>query len=244
MRTEPYKVFMGWDSREVLAYKVAENSILRTAKEPYAVQILPLQLGKLFGLLNRPTEMRGNQIWCPISNAPQTTEFSISRFLVPHLTRGWALFCDPDIVCMADIAELFYLADDKYAVMVVKHDYEPEDEIHMVDQVQVKIPRKNWASVILWNCNHPANKKLSLDKINGWPGRDLHAFKWLQDEEIGELPVAWNYLMGVYPTMPGIKLAHFTLGGPWLPGWEGSKVDYIWEAEYKKYKNEPVPQLL
>lgn len=238
---------MGWDSREVEAYNVAEYTFKLTSPD---VEVIPLKLKEL-PQLTRPIEWRGKQMWCPISEAPQTTEFSISRFLVPQLAKtGWALFCDCDMVCISDVAELFALADEKYAVMVVKHDYEPKDDIHMVDQIQVKIPRKNWASVILWNCDHPSNKKLTLEMINTLPGRDLHQFKWLKDEEIGELPLEWNYLVGVSGSSPDtewgydikdpIKLAHYTLGGPWLEGWERQPVDRLWMQAYTMYiQNHP-----
>jgi hypothetical protein len=135
--------------------------------------------------------------------------------------------------------------------MVVKHNYEPQDEVHMVDKIQVKLPRKNWASVILFNCDHPANQKLTLEVINTWPGRDLHQFKWLKDEEIGELPVEWNYLVGVSGTSPTtkwgqdiqdpIKLAHFTLGGPWINRWDKQPTDRLWQEAYIDYiTNKPV----
>jgi lipopolysaccharide biosynthesis glycosyltransferase len=241
------RIYMGWDSNEQLAFNVAAHSFYKHNKD---TDVIPLKLNEL-PELTRPIEMRGNQMWCPISDAAQTTEFSISRFLVPHLAKtGWALFCDCDVVCMADIQEIMQYADPKYAVLVVKHNYEPQDEVHMVDKIQVKLPRKNWASVILWNCDHPANKKLTLEVINTWPGRDLHQFKWLQDSEIGELPVEWNYLVGVSGTSQDtkwgqdikdpIKLAHFTLGGPWIERWDKQPTDRLWLEAYVDYMGSKV----
>lgn len=223
---------MGWDSREKLAYDVAAYSFKE--QNGKKLQIIPLELANL-PQLTRPIEWRGNQMWCPISDAPQTTEFSISRFLVPHLTnhKGWAMFMDCDVINTAPLEELFALTDDKYAVMVVKHNHIPTEDVHMVDQVQVKIPRKNWASMILFNCAHPSNKALTLDVINTWPGRDLHQFKWLQDEEIGELPQAWNYLVDVNEGND-IKIAHYTMGGPWINGWEPKDSDKLWNDTHKK----------
>lgn len=223
---------MGWDSRETLAYDVAQKSFLEHNPK---VQIIPLELSHLQHLLTRPVEHRGNQMWCPISQAPQTTEFSISRFLVPHLNnhKGWAMFIDCDVVALADVAELFSLVDDKYAAMVVKHDYEPKSDVHMVDQVQIRMPKKNWASMILFNCAHPSNRALTLEVINTWPGRDLHQLKWLKDEEIGAIPQAWNFLIDENEG-EDVKIAHFTLGGPWIKGWQSVPSDKLWNDTHDR----------
>jgi lipopolysaccharide biosynthesis glycosyltransferase len=225
-------IFIGYDSREREAYDVAKFSIQRRASK--APMIFPLKLHALQQwLLTRPVEMRDGKMWCPISQAPMATEFAISRFCVPHLrSKGWALFVDCDIICLADINELFALADDKYAVMCAKHDYTPTGTTKMDGQPQTTYNRKNWSSIVLWNCAHPSNKKLTVEVLNTWPGRDLHAFKWLDDSEIGELPKEWNYLDGVYPfPNPDIKLAHLTNGGPFNKGWKGGQMDQMWLME-------------
>lgn len=222
------KVYIGWDPRETQAYDVAKWSIKQHSEN---VDIEALKLSEIKHVFNRPIEWRGNQMWCPISQAPQTTEFSTSRFAIPFLTKGWALFVDCDVVCKADISELFSLAEDKYAVMVVKHKQKVgAGEIKMVDQASVYYNRKNWSSVMLINCDHPANQRLTVDDINAWPGRDLHAFKWLRDEEIGELPLEWNHLVDVSDAeeIDNAKILHYTLGGPWLKGWQEKKSDWQW----------------
>lgn len=239
---------MGWDSREILAYEVAEFSIMRHASLPHLTKIIPLKLEDL-PLLKRPlVKLENGNLWCPISEASVSTEFSNSRFMIPFLTKGWALFMDCDMVNQVDIKQLFDLRDDKYAVMVVKHKHESGDDMHMVDIPQLYYNRKNWSSVILWNCDHPANKKLTLEMVNTLPGRDLHRFCWLEEEEIGSLPVEWNYLVDVSPIGPTlhsdpektVKMFHFTLGGPWIKGWEPQDSDPWWEAEYKLYQNSNV----
>lgn len=221
------KVYIGFDYREELAYEVAKSSIELRSQ---TAEVIKLKLQEQ-PLLTRKVEMRGNQMWCPISEAPVGTEFTFTRFLIPHLTEGWALFVDCDIILLDDISKIFELADDKYAVMCVKHDYVPKEEIHMVDQIQTKYARKNWASVMLFNCDHHANNRLTLEAINTWPGRDLHGLRWLKDEEIGELPKEWNHLVDVNEPNPNAKLLHYTLGGPWLQGWERKDSDYNWELE-------------
>jgi lipopolysaccharide biosynthesis glycosyltransferase len=222
------KVYIGWDPREAQAYDLAKWSIKQYSEN---VDIEALKLSEIKHVFNRPIEWKGNQMWCPISQAPQTTEFSTSRFAIPFLHRGWALFVDCDIICKADISKLFTLADDKYAVMAVKHKQKVGTaEVKMVDQASVYYNRKNWSSVMLINCDHPANERLTVDDINAWPGRDLHAFKWLRDEEIGELPEEWNYLVEVSDPekIENAKILHYTLGGPWIRGWQAKESDRYW----------------
>jgi hypothetical protein len=158
-------VYLGFDHREPESYRVATKSLLQNARHP--VHITPLNIHKLAesGLLRRPQDTRG-QRYDLLSNAAASTEFAISRFLVPILAQtGWALFADSDVVFMADVAELFALADDQYAVMVVKHEYTPQEGTKMDGQAQLVYGRKNWSSVVLWNCDHPANKRLSLADV-------------------------------------------------------------------------------
>jgi lipopolysaccharide biosynthesis glycosyltransferase len=220
------RVFIGYDPREKAAFEVAENS-LRAHRWDAAT--IPLRLDRLAssGLLRRSMDARG-QLYDLPSNAPCSTEFAISRFLVPILCQsGWALCVDCDVVFLGDVAELFALADPTKAVMVVKHQ-QAGGGMKMDGQVQTHYARKNWSSVVLWNCDHPANRRLSLQDVNERPGRDLHAFYWLADSEIGELPGKWNWLVGVQPMPADAKIAHFTLGGPFTPGWQGAEHDEIW----------------
>lgn len=224
-------VYLGYDSREDLAWRVARDSIARRCSGP--LKVIPLRLKNL-GMLTRPVEWKEGQLWCPVSKAPMSTEFAVSRFCIPFLQdEGWALFADCDILCWTDINEIFALADDKYAVMVVKHDQESGSDTKMDGQIQTYYNRKNWSSVVLWNCEHPANKGLTEVRLNQWPGRDLHAFKWLKDEEIGELPQHWNWLVNVTPGEPEKRgIWHYTLGGPWFQkNWEWHPYDGAWEEE-------------
>jgi hypothetical protein len=207
-------VYLGYDHREPQSYSVAISSLLRHASEP--VHVTPLNIHKLAetGLLRRPQDTRG-QRYDIISNAAASTEFAISRFLVPILAQtGWALFADSDVVFLGDVAELFRQARPEYAVMVVKHDQEPDGRDKMDGQRQLAYGRKNWSSVILWNCDHPANKRLSLGDVQERRGLDLHQFYWLHDAEIGELPREWNWLVDVQEKPQAPKIAHFTLGTP------------------------------
>lgn len=218
-------VFIGWDDREQDAYRVAVSSLNHHSSVPLSIK--PIKLSEVRDILYRPVIRKGNQLYCPISQAPMATEFAISRFCVPFLQKsGWALFMDCDVLVRADIEELFRLADDKYAVMVVKHKQEKGPDTKMDGQMQTFYKRKNWSSVVLWNCSHPAHTALTLDALNTWPGRDLHAFCWLKDDEIGELPAVWNYLVGA----TDIKIAHMTLGTPNVKGYENCQFADEWRA--------------
>jgi len=232
-KAEPLRIFMGWDSRELEAYKVAVRSLRRHTTRPLDITPLVLPKLELAGLMRRPRRpgVAPGSLWDTISDAPMSTEFAISRFLTPILAQsGWALFMDADMVALADVAELFALADDDKAVMCVQHEvnWPAGHAVKMDGQPQVAYLRKNWSSVMLFNCDHPKNLGLNLDMINGRPGRDLHAFCWLDDHDIGALPGEWNWLVNVEPRPAAPKLAHFTLGGPWFPDWKRQPHDDIW----------------
>jgi len=230
-------VYLGYDPREDIAFKVAEHSLLARASED--VQVTPLEARHLseVGLLWRTVVYQQGQMWDVISEAPQSTEFAISRFLTPIIQeQGWALFADCDVLFLDDVKNLFDLADPQYAVMCVKHNYKPRDGLKMDSQAQTLYNRKNWSSVMLFNCDHPSNAALTTEVVNSVPGRDLHRFFWLQDHEIGDLPKEWNCLVGEHGyDIDTAKIAHFTLGGPWLGGTNGEEADAVWLAEHKAY---------
>jgi hypothetical protein len=224
----------GWDPREVIGFQVAQFSAIRRTSEP--LRFIPLIETALRrrGLYRRPHEQRNGQLWCPISNAPMSTTFACSRFLTPWLVDSdWVLFCDfADMLFLADPAELFALSDDRFAVMVVKRLQVPVEDTKMDGQAQTIYQRKNWSSVCLWNRRHPANAKLTLEMVNTLPGRDLHRFCWLEDAEIGDLPLEWNYLAGIdgdIATRP--NLLHYTLGLPTMAGYERGPWADVWLRE-------------
>ncbi len=234
---------MGYDPRERLAYEVAKHSIESRTGNDVSIEPLDLQDLRARGLYYRPTEKDGEQLWDLISNAPMSTEFAISRFLTPYIgKRGWVLFMDCDMVVQEDIIELFKLADDRYAVMVVKHNHQPEEteKFHDAGMIQTTYPRKNWSSVILFNCDHPANQALTVEKVNTEKGLWLHGFRWLKDEEIGELPQEWNFLVDVNKgDLTKQKNLHYTNGSPaWGDKWESRPSDVIFNKELKSMKED------
>ncbi len=232
-------IFMGYDSRQADAFAVGRQSVLRYCDD---IPIQALCQGELraAGLYSRPQSTRNGQMWCDISDAPMATEFANSRFLTPFLAgSGQALFIDCDMLARTDISELFRHNDPSKAVMCVQHpDYEPGETIKMDGQMQTRYKRKNWSSCMLFNVDHPANKRLTIEMVNGLPGRDLHRFCWLHDDEIGELPAEWNWLEGI--SDPGIipSLVHFTRGLPHLPGYENSAYAPEWFTERRMWLSE------
>lgn len=224
------KVFIGYDDREHEAFVVAAKTLRQVTNgeiEPEAIEASKLTDQ---GLLRRLADHRGGQDYDLVSNATKSTRFAISRFLTPLLAQdGWALFVDCDVVFREDPRHMLQEIDHDKAVHVVKHEYVSNAEWKMVNQRNTAYPRKNWSSVMLFNVDHPAHRRLSLRDVNERPGRDLHRFYWLHDNEIGSLDPRWNWLVGEQPPAEG-GIAHFTLGGPWLQGWVPHDHDEIWKA--------------
>jgi len=223
------RVYVGYDPREEPAVDVA----CRTLKKVSGITAELLRSDRLAdaGLLWRITDHRGGQAYDLISNAPKSTAFAASRFLTPILCQsGWALFTDCDVVFLRDPREMVNEIEFGKAVYVVQHDYTPASHWKMDSQVQTHYARKNWSSVMLFDCGHPANRRLSLHDINTRPGRDLHGLYWVNDAEIGALDPAWNWLVGEQPRPERLGIAHMTLGGPWIEGWKGGEFDAEWFA--------------
>lgn len=225
MPTPPFKVFVGWDPDQMRACRIAQDSL--HAHAPSRHDVHPLALGPLIssGLYRRPTmypTLAKPGYYDEISQAPMSTGHAIARFLVPALCeyQGWALFTDGDVLFRRDVAELFALADDSKAVQVVQHQYDPPEHAKMEGQTQTRYHRKNWSSVMLFNCGHPANRALTVELVNTVPGRDLHRFCWLDDSQIGALPAEWNWLVGHSDPSIDPALVHFTEGEPSMPGYE------------------------
>lgn len=230
--TPPYRVWIGWDHTQMCAWNVAAFSLRSNSSVSLDVQRLAKTRLEAMKLYTRPTGFTEHGCyWDEISGAPMSTGHAIARFLVPHLCdyEGWALFTDGDVLFRADVAQLFAMADPAYAVQVVQHHHAPVQTEKMDGQIQTAYARKNWSSVILWNCGHPANKAVTVELVNTVPGRDLHRFCWLGDELIGALPARWNVLIGEEPDADP-AVAHFTLGVPDVRGYEHCAFSDEWHA--------------
>lgn len=230
----PFPVYVGWDPREAEAFEVCRHSLLRHASCALEVNALVLADCVERGLYTRATERRGDVLWDLVSDAPMATEFALTRFLVPHLEGycGWAMFCDADFLWRADVAELLALRDPAVALACVHHDHRPRERTKMDGQVQTIYRRKNWSSLMLLNCGHRAHRSLDVARFNTTPGRDLHAFCWLADAEVGALPHVWNWLEGESPAQPEPRAVHYTRGGPWLPAYADVAYADEWRATH------------
>jgi hypothetical protein len=217
-------VYIGFDPREAVAFYTLAHSILERSSIP--VSIAPLmrdQLRRMYWRERGPTE---------------STEFSMTRFLVPALSeyRGWSLYMDCDMLCRADIAHLasFVERNREKAVLVCRHDYVPKTERKFLDQVQTKYARKNWSSLMLFN--NERCRALTPDYVNAASGLDLHRFAWVEDRLIGELPLEWNWLVGEYAFNPAAKIVHYTLGGPYFEEYRSCDYADEWFAERRQMK--------
>ena len=213
------RLFIGYDPREAVVYHVCVNSIVRQASQPLAVT--PLALKNLGGYVERHRD--------------GSNQFTYSRFLVPQLMgyAGWALYIDGDMLLRADIAELWNLRDERKAVLCVHHDYKTRMKEKYLGAKNQDYPRKNWSSVMLWNCAHSANRSLTPEFVQQATGAQLHRFTWLPDELIGALPMEWNWLPDELGPNPQAKLLHWTLGAPCFDEFAHAEMADEWHRERK-----------
>lgn len=215
------RLFVGHDRRESIALDVFNHSVMARSSLPLA--ITPLHLNNLRNIYRE-------------HHTDGSNEFIYTRFLVPYLCNfcGWAIFADGDMLCREDLAKLWRLRDGTKAVQVVKHNYKTKHPVKYLGARNEDYPRKNWSSIILWNCGHPSNSRLHPEVVMGREGSFLHRFSWLGDQEIGELPMRWNWLVGEYEPDPDAALVHFTLGTPCFAGYQRCDYANEWYAELQE----------
>ncbi len=218
------KIFIGYDEREAVAFNVLAHSINIRSSEP--VSITPLMLSQLKKVFSRE------------KNSLQSTDFSFSRFLTPYLSdyEGWSIFMDCDMIVLDDIVNLWNLRDDKYALMCIKHNHVPKEDIKFLNAPQTKYEKKNWSSVMLFN--NAKCKALTPDYVNSATGLELHQFKWLDDDNlIGEIPNKWNHLVGYDEPRKDASLVHYTIGGPYFKEYRDCEYALEWFIEKEKMLN-------
>jgi len=215
---KPIPIFIGYDPREAVAYHTCANSIIRQASRPVAIIPLALNLFEDY----KETHTDGSN------------HFIYSRFLVPHLMHndGWAIFIDGDMILRDDIVNLWNLRDDSKDVMVVKHNYQTRMTEKYLGAKNENYPRKNWSSVILWNCASTANRRLTPEFVQGATGAELHRFTWIDNDRIGELPPEWNWLPDEYGANADAKLLHYTLGAPCFHEFATTPQSDEWHREH------------
>jgi hypothetical protein len=217
------RIYIGYDKREAAAFEVCRRSIVRHLNGPRAVHIEGIEI----------SDLRARKVYWRDEDRLASTDFTYTRFLVPYLAgyKGWALFMDCDMLVRGNVAELFELTRDwSKTVWCVQHDYTPKETVKMDGAAQTQYPRKNWSSVMMINCERA--RTLTPERVNAASGAHLHQMQWCKDEEIGALPLEWNWLEGwnTRAECPDPKIVHMTRGGPWFPNWE--HVDYAdeWRA--------------
>ena len=215
----PIPIFVGYDPREAVAYHTCVNSIIRHASQPVAIMPLALNLFKDY------TE----------THTDGSNQFIYSRFLVPYLMSwtGHAIFIDGDMIVRSDIVELWNMRAVDRDVQVVKHDYKTKRSIKYLGAPNEDYPRKNWSSVILWNCNSFPNRVLTPEFIQRATGSFLHRFSWIDDQRIGELPIEWNWLPDEFGPNPSAKLLHYTLGAPCFKEFADTPMAEEWHHEHE-----------
>ncbi len=218
--SETINMIVGFDQREAIAYHTFTQSIIEKSSVP--VSFTPLAINSLKNYKENHTD--------------RSNDFVYSRFLTPYLNnfQGWSIFADGDMICQADIKELWDLRDESKAVLVVKHNYQTKQNIKYLGNMNENYPKKNWSSLILWNCRHPKHKMLTPEFISNQSGKYLHRFSWLDEEDIGELPIEWNWLAIEYPINASAKIIHYTLGTPCFKNYKDTDMAEIWINTYKR----------
>lgn len=212
------KIYIGYDSREAIAFHACTNSIIRNSTEVNSITPLALiNIKKIYS--ERHTD--------------GSNEFIYSRFLVPYLNeyKGWAIFIDGDMIVRTDINDILKYADTNKAILCVKHDYKTKSNKKYLGASNDNYPRKNWSSVILWNCEHKSNSILTPEFVERSTGKFLHRFSWLNDQEIGSLPIEWNWLPDEFGVNQSAKLLHWTLGTPCFIECANSPMSDEWHKE-------------
>jgi lipopolysaccharide biosynthesis glycosyltransferase len=214
------RLMVGFDQRESVAFHTFVQSVIDVTSVP--VSVTPLVLSALPGYSETHTD--------------GSNTFIYSRFLTPHLANyaGWAIFADGDMICRNDLKGLWDLRDDRYAVMVVKHDYQTKAHQKYLGNKNENYPKKNWSSVILWNCGHAKNRQLTPEFVMSKNGEFLHRFSWLEEAEIGEISPEWNWLTTEYPDNYQAKLLHYTLGTPCFKDYRSSAMSDVWWAAFNR----------
>ena len=220
MKSKLINIFVGFDQKESITYHAFVQSLIDSSSIP--LSITPLAENNL-NIYNE-------------KHLDGTNKFTYSRFLVPYLMnfKGWAIYFDGDMVCLSDVKDLIRNFDTNKAVSVIKHDYKTKNSVKYFGQKNEDYPRKNWSSVIIWNCEHPKNKILTPDFIESMNGAFLHRFKWLDNVEIGELDKKWNWLAVEYPEIKDANLIHYTLGTPCFEEYKNTSMANYWKKAFNR----------
>ena len=221
-------VFVGYDSREDLAYEVCRASLLAHCPD---AEVVALRKDNLRLIHGRAAFVRDDQAYDALDLKPFSTEFSFSRFLSPLLARWMdrdrCIFVDSDFLFRDDVGELWELPL-KHAVHVVQHNYHPPAGHKMRGQVaQQEYSRKLWSALMLFDVPRVT---LTPYQINVMPGAYLHGFGWVSGD-VGRLPESWHWVPGHSPMGLEPRAVHYTEGTPDVPGYD----DQPYAEEWLRY---------
>lgn len=210
---ETPRIFLGYDKREAAGFHVCMQSLIENSKGPLAISALT-------------GEQRDG-----------TNAFIYARFLVPYLCgyQGWAIFADgSDMIFREDVHRLWEMRNH-FAVSVVQRNYVSKHARKYLgtpmEADNFNYPKKNWSSLMLFNCEHPANRILTPAYVAKQPGSVLHRFAWLDGlAEVGSLPLRWNVLIDEDGESPDCAVAHFTLGIPSMCYYGDREIEREWWA--------------
>ena len=211
-------IVVGFDQREAVAYHTFVQSVIEKSSMP--LRFMPLEMNTLVNY---------KEVHNDGSN-----DFIYSRFLVPYLMNysGWAIYADGDMICLEDIKKLWDMRDNNYAVQVVKHEYKTKIKSKYWGNKNEDYPRKNWSSLILWNCEHEENKILTPEFIQKKTGAFLHRFSWINDKKIGEIIKEWNWLALEYEEKKDLNLIHYTIGTPCFEEYSNKSLSSYWKKSF------------
>ncbi len=210
-------LFTGFDSREAIGWHVFVASVIEHASVPVTIH---------------PLDAKG---------LPEgTNTFTFSRFLVPSLMgfQGHAIFADAcDMVMLGDVAELDALFDPTKAVQCVRHEYQTRNPVKYIgtdmECPNRDYPRKNWASLMIVNCGHPAWRGMTAERVREFTTipTQLLGFGWLNDADIGFLPDKWNRLVDEGQAVEGAAVLHWTAGIPAFPHYKDAPGAGLWHKQ-------------
>jgi hypothetical protein len=212
-------IFCGYDRRESVGFHVFANSVITRSSIPVAL-----------------VACSGNGV------SQGSNEFTYSRFLSAYRMQfsGKCVFADAsDMICLADVAELQQeLNKITGAVGVVKHEYKTSHPIKYrnteMESLNRDYARKNWASLMLINCEHPAWQSVTPESLNSWTGLELLQFKFLADSEIQSVSNDWNVLVDENQSIDNPKILHWTAGIPAFEYYSNAPMAHAWQEEWKK----------
>lgn len=219
---QDFTVFIGYDSSQDAAAHACRRSIVAQDTTVHVEYI-------------KRSDLLENGLYWRQDHEYESTEFAFTRFLTPYLKGyyGYALFCDSDFIWRCSPRELLERVDPLDAVTVVKHNISPEQlkQEKMNGKKQVWYPKKNWSSMMLFNCNHPKTRSLTPEVVSESPASYLHGLEWTWDASVGEVDKTYNYLVGYYNDRIDPKVLHYTDGTPLHAGYENCE----FAEEFMKY---------